>query len=236
MAEAMSLGKPVIATGYSGNLDFMTASNSRLVDYRLVPIGPGADPYPADAQWADPDSQHAARLMRELFDDPERALELGAIAAADIRRTHSPEAAGQIMRRRLEAIRATGRPRPVAELALRRPAMAALPVALGQGPMPTARPGRGRGVRQFARKSVLRVIRPYTAYQKSVDTLVLAALDDLSDGIAGQRREQATQQAELMGDLRGYEHMASLLERQGRVIERIERSLAELERRMDRET
>ena len=33
MAEAMYLGKPVIATGYSGNLDFMTAENSYLVDY-----------------------------------------------------------------------------------------------------------------------------------------------------------------------------------------------------------
>ena len=42
MAEAMSLGKPVIATRYAGNLDFMTADNSLLVDYRLVPIGAGA--------------------------------------------------------------------------------------------------------------------------------------------------------------------------------------------------
>ena len=79
-------------------------------------------------------------------------------------------------------------------------------------------------------------MRPYTAYQQSVDTMVVDALDDLSDGIAAQRREQAAERAELMSDLRGYEHMASLLERQGRIIERIERSLAELERRMDRET
>ena len=78
--------------------------------------------------------------MRELFDDPERRTELGATAAADIRRTHSPEAAGQIMRRRLEAIRATGRPRPVADLARRRPALAALPVPLGQGPCPRPAP------------------------------------------------------------------------------------------------
>ena len=50
MAEAMCLGKPVIATGYSGNLDFMTPSNSLLVDYRMVPIGPGADPYPPETR------------------------------------------------------------------------------------------------------------------------------------------------------------------------------------------
>ncbi len=33
MAEAMALGKPVVATGYSGNLHFMTPENSYLVDY-----------------------------------------------------------------------------------------------------------------------------------------------------------------------------------------------------------
>ena len=60
MAEAMLMGKPVIATGYSGNLDFMTAENSYLVDYTLSRIGPGSDPYPADSQWAEPDLDHAA--------------------------------------------------------------------------------------------------------------------------------------------------------------------------------
>ena len=235
MAEAMSLGKPVIATGYSGNLDFMSPSNSLLVDYQLVPIGPGADPYPPDAQWADPDPEHASRLMRELFDDQARGRELGAIAAADIRHTHSPEAAGQIMRRRLEAIRATGRARPVADLAIRRPAMAALPVTLGRGPVATARPGRGRRLRQFARKGALRTMRPYAAYQKSVDTLVLAALEDLSKGIAAQRQEHASEQAGLMSELRGYEQISSLLERQGRTIEQLERRLADLERRLNQE-
>ena len=41
MAEAMALGKPVIATVYSGNLQFMTPENSHLVDYQLgaVPAG-----------------------------------------------------------------------------------------------------------------------------------------------------------------------------------------------------
>jgi len=82
LAEAMWLGKPVVATGYSGNLDFMTAENSYPVDYRLVPIGPGCDPYPADGVWADPDIAHAARLMREVFDHPEERARRGARAAA----------------------------------------------------------------------------------------------------------------------------------------------------------
>ncbi len=100
MAEAMYLDRPVIATGYSGNLDFMTADNSYLVDHTLVDIGQGSDPYPADGQWAEPDVEHAARLMREVFEHPEQAAERGRAGGRDIRRTHSAQAAGEILRLR----------------------------------------------------------------------------------------------------------------------------------------
>jgi hypothetical protein len=233
-AEAMCLGKPVIATGYSGNLDFMTPENSLLVDYRLVPIGAGADPYPADARWAEPDVAHAASLMRGLFDDPERARRLGATAAADIRRTHSPSAAGQIMRRRLETIRAIGRPRPGIDPARRRPALAVLPMRVRQGPIQVARPGRAQALRGLARNAVLRLMRPYTTYQQSIDTMVVGALDDLSASIASHNRENAAERATLISELRGYEQVSAVIERQARTIEALERRLDALERERDR--
>src|SRR6185436_2439934 len=40
MAEAMAMGRPAIATGYSGNLDFMTWETGLLVDYQLAPVPP----------------------------------------------------------------------------------------------------------------------------------------------------------------------------------------------------
>ncbi|WHZ19786.1 MAG: Glycosyltransferase [Rhodanobacteraceae bacterium] len=89
LAECMYLGKPVIATGYSGNMDFMDASNSLPVDYRMVPLRRNDYPYWRGQQWAEPDIQHAARLMRQVFDDREFARSLGAKAAASICRTHS---------------------------------------------------------------------------------------------------------------------------------------------------
>ena len=87
--EAMMLGVPVIGTAYSGNLDFMTPSDSRLVSYSLVPVeGTSIGSYDPryigeGQQWADPDTDDAARGMLELMDDEHRrALAASAHAAA----------------------------------------------------------------------------------------------------------------------------------------------------------
>jgi glycosyltransferase involved in cell wall biosynthesis len=109
LAEAMYFGRPVIGTGYSGNLDFMTRENSYLVDHTMEAIGPGSEPYPAEGEWAEPDLDHAAHLMRGVFDDHEEADDRGRRGAADIQRSHSPNAAGESVERRLEEIRQTDR-------------------------------------------------------------------------------------------------------------------------------
>lgn len=203
MAEAMWLGKPVIATGYSGNLDFMTSSNSLLVDYRLAPIGAGADPYPPDGEWADPDVEHAAGLMRQVFDDREGAGELGATAAREIRRTHSAEAAGEIMLRRLESIRGSGRPRRAAGARRRDSvAMSALPTLVRRGPTPVARAGRGRALRERLRNLALRAMRPFSVYQQKVNSELIAAIDELNERVAEVGRAAADDRARVLSELR----------------------------------
>jgi glycosyltransferase involved in cell wall biosynthesis len=104
MAECMYLGKPVIATGYSGNLDFMNRDNSLLVDYRMVPLRNGDYPYWKGQQWADADVAHAARLMRQVFDDREFARRIGAAAATSIRRSNSMAACGAALTARLQEV------------------------------------------------------------------------------------------------------------------------------------
>lgn len=88
--EAMSLGKPVVATGWSGNMDFMTEDNSCLVTYRLVAsdLGTGT-PYGADieaggVEWAEPDVDSAAGHLRRLYEQPELRASIGATAARDM--------------------------------------------------------------------------------------------------------------------------------------------------------
>lgn len=69
MAEAMSLGKPVIATNYSGNLEFMSKNNSLLVKYKLIKINKNDYIHSKNQYWADPDLDHAAFLMKKIIDD-----------------------------------------------------------------------------------------------------------------------------------------------------------------------
>jgi len=69
LAEAMLLGKPVIATGYSGNLDFTVPGTAALVDHRFVTLGADDYPFGARQQWAEPDIGHAAQWMRQLATD-----------------------------------------------------------------------------------------------------------------------------------------------------------------------
>ncbi|SDC31669.1 class I SAM-dependent methyltransferase [Belnapia rosea] len=112
MAEAMLLGKPVIATRYSGNLDFMDDGNSLLVDCDIVTLGREIPPYDASSRWAEPSVDHAARLMRRLYDDPAYAASLGARAKADAENRLSLASAGQRFHARLAEIKAAMRGRP----------------------------------------------------------------------------------------------------------------------------
>ena len=111
MAQAMARGVPVIATGYSGNLDFTTPFNSHLVDHEIVRIGDGAAPYPADGVWAEPDVDHAAHLMRRVVERPEEAARLGARGREESLAQRAPAVAGAAMRRRLELVAPRPRPR-----------------------------------------------------------------------------------------------------------------------------
>jgi glycosyltransferase involved in cell wall biosynthesis len=109
LAEAMAIGKPTIATAYSGNVDFMNDANSYLVDYTIGRVGPECEIYPPEGEWAEPSIEHAAELMRRVPLEREEASRKGERAQADIAELLSPEATGGRMRRRLEELAAATR-------------------------------------------------------------------------------------------------------------------------------
>jgi glycosyltransferase involved in cell wall biosynthesis len=94
LAEAMLLGRPVIGTAYSGNMEFMNPEVSCLVDFRLVPVAPGAYPFWEDQVWAEPNLEAAIDWMIRLVDDPAWGRRLGQHGSTHIRSCFSYRAVG----------------------------------------------------------------------------------------------------------------------------------------------
>ncbi|NET19934.1 MULTISPECIES: glycosyltransferase [unclassified Okeania] len=104
MAEAMFYGKPVIATGYSSNTEFMNVGNSFLVEYEKVAIADNYGPYKQGDIWANPNIEHCANLMKYVFNNSDQAKKIGLKAAEDIKSLLSPEIMGKKIKTRLEYI------------------------------------------------------------------------------------------------------------------------------------
>ena len=104
LAEAMLLAKPVIATGYSGNLDFMNRENSLLVDYELVEIVEDRPIYTRGNFWAEPCVDQAAAFMRDVYENRDAARARAQQVQPDIQQLLSLDSAGHRMRLRLDKI------------------------------------------------------------------------------------------------------------------------------------
>ncbi len=80
-AEAMRLGRPVVATAWSGNLDFMDEASAGLVSFRLVPAEDPQKLYNLPGQrWAEPDLDHAVEWLRRFRAEPALRAKVGAAA------------------------------------------------------------------------------------------------------------------------------------------------------------
>ena len=95
-AEAMLLGRPVVATGWSGNMDYMDEASACLVPYRLVPARDPRGVFEVSgAEWAEPDITAAAAHLHRLAEDAgfRHALGVAGQAAARARLGAAPLAA-----------------------------------------------------------------------------------------------------------------------------------------------
>jgi glycosyltransferase involved in cell wall biosynthesis len=206
LAEAMLLGKPVIATRFGGNLEYMNDQNSYLVDYRLTEVGEGAYPYAPDASWAEPSAEHAAQLMRRVFERQDEARARGELARASMLARHSPQVAGQAMRDRLELI--------VAEMqndGARSLAVGHLPSALAERrarTIPSVDWGKGKlgRMRWRAQRPLADWARSFIQHQSEVDgelRIDISRLDErLREVAAALNEKQADSHAEIMAALR----------------------------------
>ena len=103
-AEAMFFGKPVIATAWSGNMQYMNSDVSFPVRFRLIPVQPGEYPEFQNQVWAEPDVAHATQLLISLVDDPMLRCSVGERARTHMRRYYSDRMLGAQYLRRLQRL------------------------------------------------------------------------------------------------------------------------------------
>jgi len=106
LAEALALGKPVVATDYSATTEFLTHQTGWPVDYRLVPVAAGDYPFHDGQLWAEPDEEHAAWQLRRMFHDRTEAARRAAAGRAFVERQFGMTACARRMRQRLAEIEA----------------------------------------------------------------------------------------------------------------------------------
>jgi glycosyltransferase involved in cell wall biosynthesis/SAM-dependent methyltransferase len=175
IAEAMAYGKPAIATGYSGNLAFMDEDSSYLVPYSLTSLEQAVGPYPAGTVWADPDLDEAARLLREVVENPEEARERGLRGREAVAGRQSLERAASFLAERVPQLERLGAERAARETPASRAAafLTEGPSLSWEAPSPAGRVGR------WWRRILLRLMRPYLVRQRELETLVVSGVDEL---------------------------------------------------------
>jgi len=186
LGETMALGKPVIATNFSANLDFMTPENSYLVRSHEVEVGPEGENYPATGTWAQPDLDHAAQLMREVWEHQDEAGARGARARRELGEAFSLEAVGEVARRRLKRLAAIRRHSAGAAIGDWRAEIEGLPADtfLHRSEMKVAFDPLGDatqegGAKGRMRRAALQAMRPYTYHQDELNGLAIKALREL---------------------------------------------------------
>ena len=104
VAEFMALGKPVIATRYSGNNDFLDDDTGFPVAFQLSEVLDAAGPYRTGNIWAEPNLDDLAAQMRRVCEQPAEVARRGAIAVQRMSEAFSYETVGRAIMARLTAI------------------------------------------------------------------------------------------------------------------------------------
>lgn len=213
VAEAMLLGKPVIATRYGGTLEFTSDENSYLVRWDPVRVGDRAYPYPADAIWAEPDLDHAATLMRHVFVERDESRERGRLARRDVLERHSPALAGAAMAQRLELIYERLQAGGARSLNLAHVPSStregAIDALIGSSPTISWGDGRLGRLRWRALRRVATWSRAYVEHQSKIDAEMHKAITRIDGRVREVARtlqdEQQAQHAETLAVLRRIE-------------------------------
>ncbi|HSE65298.1 MAG TPA: glycosyltransferase [Thermoanaerobaculia bacterium] len=112
IAEAMALGKPVVATAYSGPSDFLDEATGFPVRWEPAVQERALPPYPSGTRWAEPDEEHAAEALDRVLSDPAEAARRGAAGRRRMESSYGLAIAGRRVAERLDRLLARLAARP----------------------------------------------------------------------------------------------------------------------------
>jgi GT2 family glycosyltransferase len=99
--EAMACGLPTIATDWSGPADFLHDGIGYPLQVKKLVAARAKCPWYDGFDWAEPDIDHLRFLLREVYEQPERAREKGLAAAAEVAATYSMERTADRVKQRI---------------------------------------------------------------------------------------------------------------------------------------
>lgn len=103
-AEAMFFSKPVVATGWSGNMDYMSEDVAFPVGFSLRAVREGEYPEFEDQAWAEPNIDEAADILVRIIDHPDQAKTVGTRARNHMMSNYSNVVLGKQYREHLVRI------------------------------------------------------------------------------------------------------------------------------------
>lgn len=106
MAEAMSVGRVVIGTDFSGNTCFLTSETGFPVPYTLRAVTAEEYPWASGQVWAEPDIKAAAEIMRHVFEQRDLAETRARAAKQFMTARHGRQAVGKAIKERVSQINA----------------------------------------------------------------------------------------------------------------------------------
>jgi glycosyltransferase involved in cell wall biosynthesis len=103
--EAARLGKPLVITGYGGQLDYLDPELAYLVNHKMVPVHEPtwSANYRTTDLWAEPSIDHAVNQMREIFENRHDAKKRASQQALKIESAFSTDAVVSTLLRALNA-------------------------------------------------------------------------------------------------------------------------------------
>ena len=102
LAEAMYLGKPTLASNYSGNTEFMNQNNSYLVDCNIGEIENPDTNFSSETIWGHPILEDTIDKMKMVYENKELRKEKSILAEKEIKSKLSYVSIGTIMSNRLK--------------------------------------------------------------------------------------------------------------------------------------